>query len=131
MSAAVAFADWQREAQARVFAGFGESRQVRLERRILRILSDDGSLRTGIAPEMRFVDLHRAIGGRTSSEELTRVVAAMEKAGRIFTRDGRKGGRMVAMRVDGDSFTTSSPVTRKRFNGDPWVTPLGSPRKPA
>jgi len=79
LSAAIEFARWERGAHERVFEGFGDSKQKRLEDRLLRALErfhDNGQ-----KPTVR--KLQGRIGGGVSADEFNRALRALERADRL------------------------------------------------
>ena len=81
LQAACKFADYQRESQAHVFMGLGESLQARTENRILESLR-----RHGPQPGWRLRQRVRHV----SAETLARALAALARIGAI---ESRKRGR--------------------------------------
>jgi hypothetical protein len=66
----------------RIFAGFHENKEVKLEKRILTVLSKE---------DMNYGALHRAVGGRHTTKTLSSVLDALVKSGQTWERlEGRR-----------------------------------------
>ena len=82
MAAGTMFASWELHAQGRIFEGFGEGKQRKLETRVLKLLTARG-------PGMLKRDLHQAIGGRYSAGEFNQAVNALGRMGVVDFRGRR------------------------------------------
>jgi hypothetical protein len=80
VEAAIEFANYQREAQAVVYEGFGDTKQAKIERRVVEAIRKKGRLATW---EIRQRVRH------TSAEELDRAVKALGRMGVIVLKQGK------------------------------------------
>ena len=88
IEAGIAFAEWERSAHARVFAGYGDSDALKLERRVLSVLAAAAAAGSKSISQS---ELHRRVGGRWESKRLVDTLRALEASGRIFTGGGKRG----------------------------------------
>jgi hypothetical protein len=83
MQAAVAMADYWIASARHVFRMFGLGKESRIEARVLEILRQRGG-------PMKVYQLHRAIGGRITSDRLSRLLDGMDRLDQIcLDRNGK------------------------------------------
>ena len=88
MRAGIAFALWQKRVIEHTFEGFGQDRQLKVEKRCMAVL--DAAAAEGI-DGLLYTELHRKVGGRYSSDQLSRAVNALQKTGVLTIKE--KAGR--------------------------------------
>ena len=111
MAAGVEFARWERIAHGRIFEGFAENRQRRLEERILSILRDSG-------PVMLKRDVQQRIGGKYSAQEFHQAVNALARLGVVGTRG--KNDQYIHLIEDHEQRSTNK--TRRTAILDPTLS---------
>ncbi len=82
LNAAIDAGGYAAASAERIFAEFHESREVKLERRILAVLGE-GVKTFGV--------LHRAVSGRYSTKALASVLEALVKSGQVWEKIEGKG----------------------------------------